>query len=287
MAKKYGSIQHIYKSIVDLETENDVFLEGQFVIAIAGPNRLGLKCGDGVKTFMALAWMINPSIELPIPPFKIRNTDPQYAEEVNADSFTDVVITDERLFDRSDYVVMATEVGEFRDSMLEYDPILGNVRIKNWNLTNGNHVTIFPTWTNEVSDAFEADLTEIKKKLAIFAPGSAIFMWRRPANEIPLGFSEVTDFRGKFIVGYHPTEVEFNQIGKTGGAKDKILSVAELPPINFQYTAPGPYGSHPGGSSGYNRPNLTQEKVTNTIGNGQKFSLLNPYRTVNFIEYTG
>ena len=43
------------------------------------------------------------------------------------------------------------------------------------------------------------------------------------------GQFRLPDLRGKFIVGFHPTDTEYNAVGKTGGEKAHTLTAAELP----------------------------------------------------------
>ncbi|MBP4140174.1 hypothetical protein J3495_19090, partial [Flavobacterium sp. P7388] len=67
----------------------------------------------------------------------------------------------------------------------------------------------------------------IEKKLAIFQQGGVVFAWFKPLNQIPAGFQEVTNLKGRTIFGYDPDQTEFNLIGKAGGNKNKALSINE------------------------------------------------------------
>lgn len=66
-------------------------------------------------------------------------------------------------------------------------------------------------------------------------PVGAIIMWGGNINEIPTGWklcdgtNGTPDLRSRFVVGYNPSEADYNAIGKTGGAKDVTLTEAQMP----------------------------------------------------------
>lgn len=43
------------------------------------------------------------------------------------------------------------------------------------------------------------------------------------------GNNGTADLKGKFLVGYNPADADYDQVGKTGGEKQHILTVAEMP----------------------------------------------------------
>jgi len=126
-------------------------------------------------------------------------------------------------------------------------------------------------------------LTAVEKKSAVFQAGGGMVFWNKPANEIPEGWQEVVDWRGRMPVGFDSAQEEFNVLGKTGGAKNKTLIVDEIPSHNHGFRAYTQSGSNSG--SGGEAAGYFEDKVTNNTGGGQSFSILNPYRTVLFIEY--
>lgn len=133
-----------------------------------------------------------------------------------------------------------------------------------------------------------ARLEVLEKKSAVFQAGGGMVFWNKPAADIPAGWQEVVDWRGRMPVGFDVSQPEFNTMGKDGGAKNKTLSVAEMPSHSH---AIGNSRRNTGGGSGgdENHPKTyagVRDHITDTQGNGQEFSILNPYRTVLFIEYT-
>ena len=128
-------------------------------------------------------------------------------------------------------------------------------------------------------------LNVLEKKNAVFQAGGGMVLWNKPANQIPAGWQEVVEWRGRFPVGYDVTQTEFNAMGKQGGQKNKTLSIAEMPQhshniVLFDESGAGaPSGGSPSGAS-------NGTGTTANAGSGQQFSILNPYRTVLFIEYT-
>lgn len=147
----------------------------------------------------------------------------------------------------------------------------------------------------------------VEKKLAIFQPGGAVFPWFKPIADIPAGFQEVVDIRGRMIIGYDPTQTEFNLIGKKDGAKTRSLTIANLAKHDhFGFVdesadvgqvitganSPIKEGFN-GGSDGNQNYRIRGSNNAATVGktsekgNGEAFSLLNPYAIAAYIEFIG
>ncbi|MCC9072445.1 hypothetical protein LNQ49_12715 [Flavobacterium sp. F-65] len=132
----------------------------------------------------------------------------------------------------------------------------------------------------------------LEKKAAVFQAGGGMMLWNKPANQIPTGWQEVVDWRGRMPVGLDNSQTEFNTVGKIGGSKTKTLLETELPiisPINGSLIKKG--GSF-GGSTGLTvgdtgTADFEPGQLIKPFGGGNSFSLLNPYRVVIFIEYIG
>lgn len=143
---------------------------------------------------------------------------------------------------------------------------------------------------------------------APFAAGGSMVFWNKPANQIPTGWEEDTDWRGKMPIGFSEYEEEFDSIGKTGGAKNVSLTAENNGPHSHTGTAEED-GEHlhgyetaiPSGTTEYGVAGVSQKfsatsmntapsgNHTHTLnieesGAGDPFSVLNPYRVVMFIK---
>lgn len=144
-----------------------------------------------------------------------------------------------------------------------------------------------PVETKTIPQDLSARLTLIEKKLTIFQAGGAVFPWRKPIIEIPPGFQEVVDIRGRMIVGYDPDQPEFRPIGKADGNKTKQLTMAELPSHSFTYKKPVDGRKYRTDGGGDAPLDSLVDAQTNTLGSDQAFSLMNPYRVAMYIEFIG
>lgn len=147
----------------------------------------------------------------------------------------------------------------------------------------------------------------IEKKLAIFTPGGAVFPWFKPIADIPAGFQEVVDIRGRTIIGYDPSQDEFKPIGKKAGAKEKTFTAANIPEHDhFQFAdetvdaglpisptnTPVKEGFNAGGDGNQNyrirgTNNPATVGKTSKAGSATPFSILNPYAIAAYIEFIG
>lgn len=166
------------------------------------------------------------------------------------------------------------------------------------------------TLQNQVN-ALSLNLTTTNQKLAIFVKDGVIFPWRKPANQIPPGFAEVTDFAGKTLVGLDPNDADFNAIGKMFGSKTHTLTVAEMPRHDFYIASnSGPINTTSGQLKAYPNNALAHERFktetdadyqlfatnnglvanigkTNSVGNDTPHNNVQPSKVVMFIEWTG
>ncbi len=80
-------------------------------------------------------------------------------------------------------------------------------------------------------------LKKLEDKVAKIVPLGLVAIWRRPANEIPEGWQECTDMRGRVPVGYDVNytsgadEIDYrlNEKGYAGGKREHQLTVEEMP----------------------------------------------------------
>lgn len=141
-----------------------------------------------------------------------------------------------------------------------------------------------------LSNLFVALDERINKMLPI----GTIAIWGKPASEpIPEGWQECTDLRGRMPVGWNPSDADFNQIGKTGGAKTHTLTIAEMPSHNHQQGSEALHSAYGGGTSVGNRtypqgmePSLKSQN-TSSAGGNMPHNNMPPYRVVQFIEFVG
>ena len=112
----------------------------------------------------------------------------------------------------------------------------------------------------------------------VAVPSGCILIWSGAANAIPSGFvlcngsNGTPDLRGKFVVGYHDGNGDYD-VGDTGGAETVTLTTAQIPShkhdtnIDGQHVIPGGGGSsYPYGGAGTYASRLFS--MDNTGGGG-------------------
>lgn len=139
--------------------------------------------------------------------------------------------------------------------------------------------------TQQQFNSLIAEIDLLKLKTAPIINGGIIFPFRRPASEIPVGWKECIDFRGKTIVGRDPNDSDFANLGNTVGAKTHTLTIDEMPahkhkvPLFANGSASGNAVGHPDNYIDNNRTVDSQE-----TGGNQPHNNIQPSRIVNFIE---
>ena len=132
--------------------------------------------------------------------------------------------------------------------------------------------------------ALLAEVDILKLKTAPILNGAIVLPWRRPESEIPAGWKECIDFRGKTIVGRDPNDDDFKTLGDEIGEKTHQLTISEMPAHNHEV-------KHYSGIEGslinhhINAPTTTLSgNRTGTEGGNQPHNNIQPSRIVNFIE---
>ncbi|AVF49358.1 hypothetical protein AL492_17700 [Elizabethkingia anophelis] len=154
----------------------------------------------------------------------------------------------------------------------------------------------------------EARLTKLERASKPILDGNAPVLFMRPANEIPEGWEEATEFRGRFPMGLNPDDFDFAQVLQAGGNKTHTLTMSELPRHSFKIfggdgmntatIANNPNGTAAGKGDSPNDNedwNYTITSTggeawagnTNTLGGDQAHDIMNPYRVVIFIRFKG
>lgn len=132
----------------------------------------------------------------------------------------------------------------------------------------------------------------ILQKLAIFTVGGAMFIWNKPAIQIPAGFQEVTNMKGRTVFGYDAANPLFQVLGNPGGSETKSILKANLPtdklkvyPTGDRYGENGQAQSGFMSSSGDSNSGGATFTESEPMGSGTPLNVLNPYRIVLFIEW--
>ena len=141
-----------------------------------------------------------------------------------------------------------------------------------------------------------------KQKQAV--PIGLIAIWGKPANEIPEGWREYVNLRGKMPIGIDPDYVKkpedsqdygLNQLLKQGGEHSHKLTEAEMPSHSHKYKysttsldVNNEGAEENGGRAGWMlNLNKMPETYSSSVGSDQPHNNMPPYRVVQFIEYVG
>lgn len=150
-------------------------------------------------------------------------------------------------------------------------------------------------WSN-----FKKPETLLQLSSRILPAGTNPQLYSGSVSNIPAGWNlcdggtynsiVVPDLRSRFIVGYDSSDPDYNAIGKIGGAKQVILTEAQMPKHKHTMTfAELPTGNtaNPGYDGGNNNYSQNASKDTNEKGNDQPHENRPPYYTLAYIIYTG
>ena len=141
------------------------------------------------------------------------------------------------------------------------------------------------------------DEVEILKKQKQAIPVGLIAIWGKPANQIPEGWREYTDLRGRMPIGLDPhynktkddaQDYQLNSLLKQGGERSHKLTIEEMPSHNHQL----PYretrdDAGTGGDSNEFSIGDAHKRTTTNTGGDQPHNNMPPYHVVQFIEYVG
>ena len=125
-----------------------------------------------------------------------------------------------------------------------------------------------------------------------------ILIWSGAANAIPSGWvlcngsNSTPDLRGKFVVGYHDSNGDYD-VGDTGGAETVTLTTAQMPAHTHTADTKGTSGSHPytrfgPGKNDWNYPgeNARGTATTDSTGGGASHDNRPPFYALCYIMKT-
>lgn len=146
---------------------------------------------------------------------------------------------------------------------------------------------------------------EILKKQKQAIPVGLIAIWGKPANQIPEGWREYTDLRGRMPIGLDPRyrkteddaqDYQLNSLLNQGGERSHKLTIDEMPNHNHEYNdiyyseawgsinIPNGDGS---GSTDRGNKGYGMDRTSKNTGGDRPHNNMPPYHVVQFIEYIG
>ncbi|AOW08755.1 phage baseplate protein [Flavobacterium gilvum] len=125
-------------------------------------------------------------------------------------------------------------------------------------------------------------------------PIGLVAIWGLPADEIPAGWVEHAPLFGKMPIGKDLTDPDFDStegVGAVGGSKDHTLTIAQMPEHDHDTQTPVDGGGGADMQSSVESSGSDERLIpgpkTGKTGGGEAFSIMPPYRVVDYIRYVG
>lgn len=145
-----------------------------------------------------------------------------------------------------------------------------------------------PIETKAIPTDLVARLEALEARPIFEIPIGLIAIWERPANQIPAGWIEYVELRGKTPVGNLPGDTDFNPLGKEGGSKNAVVVSHSHTITNSGNINNGGGTAVPGKTARWDGGAGTHLNGTvSTVGESGLGKNLQPYRIVHFIKYVG
>ncbi len=97
------------------------------------------------------------------------------------------------------------------------------------------------------------------------------------------GSNGTLDLRSRFVVGYDPTEPDYDTIGELGGEETHVLTTAEMPAHTHQYSISYLYSAKSGSGTSSPTAENTAEQ-TGSTGGGAAHENRPPYFAIAFVQ---
>ncbi|GGB14243.1 hypothetical protein [Mucilaginibacter rubeus] len=93
---------------------------------------------------------------------------------------------------------------------------------------NGVSSYLWANFKRNTAEGVLARLDRLEGLLRPFAGPGGMVWWKGSIENIPAGWQEVVDWRGKLPMHWDPADADFDTVGKIGGAKDVTMTLDNL-----------------------------------------------------------
>lgn len=140
-------------------------------------------------------------------------------------------------------------------------------------------------------------VTKLEERLKKTIPIGLVAVWDRPKNQIPEGWVEHIEIRGRTPVHQDLDIPIFSELGSNIGEKEHLLTIAEMPKHRLKYKdiywsdnegwEPTPDGVGISGNTDHDNKGYEKNRYTDYIGQGRAHNIVQPSRIVKFIRFVG